>query len=201
MEESWPGSAIWSLKKLQGAAGCSPPLEPTSTAPLQIQPRHPRAAQAHFLGPQAQVSPLAEQPSWPPPKPYQSREEQESLLLSHMMEGQRHFCQTLLCSYIALEKPKSCPITTLSAYAQGCHVICRGGVLSNIFSCNHTVLWLGTGALGKEDLQHYPAGEPGDWEVALSSTALLSSTRASLLVSLPGVEQWPPKTCGAGLKG
>lgn len=89
----------------------------------------------------------------------------------------------------------------LSACTQGCHVICRGGVLSNTSSCNHTVLWLGTGALGKEDLQHYPADELGDWEVGLFFTALLSSTRAPLLASLPGVEQCPSKTCGAGLRG
>lgn len=68
MEKSRPGSAIWSLRKSQGAAGGSPLLEPTSTAPFPIQHRHPRAAQALFLGPQAQVSPPADQPSCPLPE-------------------------------------------------------------------------------------------------------------------------------------
>lgn len=80
MEESCPGSAIWSLKNPQGATGGSSPLEPTSTAPLQMQPRHPRAAQACFLGPQAQVSSLAEQPSWPPPE---QRGVREFMSISH----------------------------------------------------------------------------------------------------------------------
>lgn len=104
-------------QEIQGAAGGSPSIEPTSTASLPIQHRHPRAAHALFLGPQAQVSPPC-----PLPELYQNNEEWQRLLPSHT-GGMGSLLPS--SSFLFQELSHS----TLSAYTQGRLVTCRGGVL------------------------------------------------------------------------
>lgn len=105
-----------------------------------------QAAQACFLGPQAQVS-LPAESSWPPP-------EQRGMGECPPVTRWRNRETTPLCSCIVLEKPKSCAITWLPMPRAGSPA---QNTPESISSCNHSILCLGTGALGTEGLT---AGAP-----------------------------------------
>lgn len=100
-----------------------------------------------------------------------------------MMEGKRN---NSLFLYRPRETQELCH--HLAASAQSCGVTCKRKGPDIISRFNHSILWLGRGAPGTEDLT---GSDPSVWEGGLSSTG------TSLWVSLPGAQEWPPKMCGA----
>lgn len=132
-----------------------------------------QAAQAYFLGPQASRIILAS-----------PRAERNDRVCSHVTPW-RDRETTSLCSFIVLEKPKSCALTWLPVPRAA------GSPAEESWQCFQL------------QSQHPLAGDRSSGHRGSHCWCPqgLSSTGASPWVSLPGAELWPLKMCGAAPRG
>lgn len=173
LEEICPGPSVWRLQKPWSAAGHSPPLQLTSSAPPCIQHSPPgspglfsRATSSGFSASRVVLA--------------SPRTGRNSRVCSHVTLW-RDRETTPLCPYIVLEKPKSCAITWLP--------VPRAAGSPAEESWQNFQL----------QSQHPVAGHRGSGHCWCPQG--LSSTGASPWVSLPDAEQWPPKMYGAAPRG